>query len=80
MENMEKWRLGEDLTENDNLLDPVTFNDLILSVHCGCKMIDPAAVRKTLNDILITRMEDMEYLLSRNMDEIINAAKRGRDS
>ena len=28
-----EWKLGEDLSTCDNLLDGVTFDDLILAVH-----------------------------------------------
>lgn len=80
MERMEnKWRLGDDLVEEDNLLDQVSFHDVILAVHCNCKVIDRAAVKKTVKEIMEQRMEDMEFLLERNMDEIIKAAKRGRE-
>jgi len=81
MKGMENnWRLGDDLVEDDNLLDPVSFYDVILAVRCNCKMIDRAAVKKTVKEIMESRMEDMEFLLEQNMAEIIKAAKRGRES
>lgn len=36
-----KWELGEDLSTCNNLLDGVTFYDLILAVHCNCPTITP---------------------------------------
>lgn len=80
MEEMERrWKFGDDLIEDDNLLDQVSFRDVILAVHYNCRVIDQAAVRKTVKEIQEQRVEDMEFLLERNMDEIIKAAKRGRE-
>ena len=58
-----KWKLGEDLSTCDNLLDGMTFDDLILAVHCNCRDITPNAVRKELMEILSSRKQDMIYLL-----------------
>ena len=69
-----KWKLGEDLSTCDNLLDGMTFDDLILAVHCNCRDITPNAVRKELMEILSSRKQDMIYLLEMNMDEIMAEA------
>lgn len=34
-----KWILGDDLAACDNLLDGITFEDVILAVHCNCRVI-----------------------------------------
>lgn len=73
-----KWKLGEDLSTCDNLLDGITFDDLILAVHCNCRDITPAAVRKELMEIFASRKQDMIYLLEMNMDEIMAEARKGR--
>ena len=73
-----KWKLGEDLSTCDNLLDGMTFDDLILAVHCNCRAITPAAVRKELMEIFASRKQDMIYLLEMNMDEIMAEARKGR--
>lgn len=73
-----KWKLGEDLSTCDNLLDGMTFDDLILAVHCNCRDITPAAVRKELMEIFASRKQDMIYLLEMNMDEIMAEARNGR--
>lgn len=73
------WRLGEDLSENDNLLDGVTFEDLITAVRCNCRVIDERAVRRELTHILEVREQDFDFLLEKNMDAIIAAAKKGRE-
>ena len=73
------WRLGEDLHTSDNLLDAVTFDELILTVHCNCPVLNPEAVKKSLNEILSIRLQDMAYLLERNIDVIIAEARKGRE-
>lgn len=73
-----EWKLGVDMDACDSLLDGITFDALILAVHCDCREITQNAVKKELKKILDGRLEDMYYLLENNMDEIIAAAKEGR--
>lgn len=74
-----QWKLGEDLFTSDNLLDPITFDELIMTVHCNCREITPEAVWKELSVIMEFRKQDLHELMVRNMDEIIKAAKVGRE-
>ena len=37
------WLLGDDLAACDNLLDGITFDDIITQVHCNCRNITPDA-------------------------------------
>ena len=46
------WTLGDDLITSDNLLDGVTFDDLILAVHCSSREINRASVHAELREIL----------------------------
>lgn len=75
-----EWKLGVDLSTYDSLLDGLTFDDLILAVHCNCPEITRAAVHATLNEMLASRRQDMMYLLEKNMDAIIAEAKKGREA
>lgn len=72
------WMLGEDLILSDRLLDGLTFQDVVLAVHCSSREITPEAVRAELNTMLETRMQDMNFLLEKNMDAIMAEAKKGR--
>lgn len=74
-----QWLLGEDLSSNDNLLDGITFYDLILQVHCNCRKITPQAVRKELEETLSQRIEDMRFLLENNMQQIMDEAMDWRE-
>ncbi len=72
------WRIGDDLVTRDSLLDGITFDDLILAVHCNCKKVNRAAVHAMLNEIMAQRRQDMAFLLENNMDIIIEKALEGR--
>lgn len=73
-----QWQLGEDVSEHDNLLDGFTFNQLIVSLHSGSEKVTPAEVRKVVKDMLEIQLEDMWFLVDKNMDEIIKRAMKGR--
>ncbi len=72
-----KWRLGEDLFTSDSLLDGLTFDDIILMVHCNVPpgAMTPERVRKELRECLNGRLEDMWFLLEKNMDKVIEYAR-----
>lgn len=79
MAEEKRWELGEDIDRHDNLLDSISFDELIVTVHCNCQEITQEAVEKELNRILEIRMQDMKYLLEKNIEEIITEAKKGRE-
>lgn len=72
------WRLDEDLYTSDNLLDPITFDQLIMAVHSNCRLVNEAAVRRELDKILEMRKQDMMELLEKNMDIIMQKALENR--
>lgn len=73
------WKLGDDLIISDNLLDGLTFDELILTVHHNCRIITPEAVRAELEEILAGRKQDMMFLLEQNMNTIIAEARKGQE-
>jgi hypothetical protein len=72
---MANWKLGKDMIPSDTILDPVTFDDLILALKCNCEYITPDAVIVQATEIINQRLEDVKYLVENNMDEIIAIAK-----
>lgn len=74
-----RYKLGADLIADDNLLDGLTFDDLILAVRCNCRKVTRTAVRAELSQMLASRKQDMNFLLEKNMDAIIAEAKKGRE-
>lgn len=73
------WKLNDDLFPEDNILDPITFDDVILAVHCNCRELTRKEVVRTCREMLEQRLEDTKFLLKNNIDEIIQAAKIGRE-
>ena len=74
-----KWKLGEDLYPEDSLLDGVTISDIILALHHSSE-VNPHVAKKLLLEILETRLEDMWFIFNNNIDEIIEAALKGRNA
>lgn len=74
-----KWKLGEDMHQNDAIFDEITFSDIILAAHCNERVLDESAIKRVAKDILENRMIDFEYLIENNINEIIAEATKGRD-
>lgn len=74
MSDAGRWKLGKDMIPSDTILDSVTFDDLILALKCNCKHITPDAVRIQAIEIISQRLEDWDYLIENNIDEIIALA------
>lgn len=74
-----QWKLGEDMGRHDALFDAITFDEIILAVHCNAKVINKRAIQDAINTIMEIRMEDFDYILNNNIDEIIVEAKKGRE-
>ena len=73
------WKLNDDLITKDNALDPITFDDIILAVHCNCRVVNYATIEQTVKEILEGRLEDFKYLVKNNLDEIAKLALVGRE-
>jgi hypothetical protein len=74
-----QWKLGDDIHKSDNILDPITFDDIILAAHCNERILDVQTIKRTARDILESRLEDYYYLLDNNINEIIAEAAKGRE-
>lgn len=72
-----QWRLGEDLSTYDSLLDVLTFDDLILQIHCNVPKdkMTSERVMAELDCLLDSRMDDMRFLVEKNMDKIIEYSR-----
>jgi hypothetical protein len=74
-----QWKLNEDMHKSDCIFDPITFEDIILALHCNEKELDRKAILKVAKEILDGRLEDFYFLLINNNDEIIAEAAKGRN-
>lgn len=61
---------------SDDILDSVSYSELVTALHCNEPVVTPTIVRKTLREIVEERLDDMWDLLDVNMDEIVSAARR----
>lgn len=77
MADERKWQLGEDLATYDTILDGITFDDLILTLHCNVPKSKMTVndVTSELLEILDGRLEDMWFLIEKNADKIVEYAK-----
>ena len=74
-----QWKLNEDMHKSDCIFDPITFEDIILALHCNEKVLDSKAVRRVAQEILDSRLEDFYFLILNNDAEIIAEAAKGRE-
>lgn len=74
-----KWKLNEDMHKSDCIFDPITFEDIILAAHCNERVLDENAIKRVAREILESRLEDFEYLIQNNINEIIAEAAKGRN-
>ena len=71
------WKLGDDLSTQDSLLDGLTLDDLILALH-HIRVVNPVTAKECLKDMLECRLDDMWFIFENNVDEIIAEAMKGR--
>jgi hypothetical protein len=74
-----EWKLGVDMHELDNILDGITFDDVLTTVVCNEPEINEASVRKCVKELLSMRMTDFNELLEVNIKELVKQAKKRRD-
>ena len=72
-----EWKLGEDLAVQDNILDGITFEELITTIHCNIRKdeIGPYSICEQLGEIIKLRITDAFELLKINAEDIIRLAK-----
>ena len=74
-----QWKLNEDMHQNDAIFDQITFEDIITALHCSEKVLDEKAIKRVVKEILESRLQDFEYLIQNNINEIIAEAAKGRN-
>ncbi len=73
-----EWTLGEDMYQQDALLDGITFDDVIQALHAESK-VNVASARRVLKEILEIQLQDMNFLFEKNLDIILSKAMEGRN-
>lgn len=63
----------------DSVLDGFTMDQLVDAVRCERGPVNESTIRKVLKDIMETQIQDMNAIVSENMEEIIAAATPNSD-
>lgn len=78
--NDRNWKLGDDLSTYDNLLDGFTFEDVITMFKCNCRNLTVAEAEKELKELLDSRLTDLYFLFENNCEEMLKIARSRRSS
>lgn len=58
-----QYKLSQDLRPQDNILDNLTFNDIITASQCNLKEITPDTIRRQALELFEMRKRDFMDLL-----------------
>ena len=73
------WKLGVDLHEKDNILDGLTFDDVITMLRCNVDFDKPGwymDAQQNIQDLTKQHINNFYMLLNENIDEIIQRSKQ----
>ena len=71
--------LNSDYEKSQNILEPYTFETLLLELHCNEKVIDETAARKQFEEQLQSKIEEAREIFEANLNGIVNQAKKDRE-
>ena len=61
-----------------NLIDGLTFETLLLEIHCNIREINETTVRKQFEDDLNSRVDEAKSIFEANLKNIVKKAKKER--
>lgn len=76
--NWNNVNLNSPYEASQNLLDPYTFDTLLLEVECNCREITPEAIRKQAMSELDLKYKTAVEILEANLQNITNHATKTR--
>jgi len=65
-----EWKLGKDLYPNDNIMDDLTFDELITTIYCNEPIINEVTIQRVFNELIQSKIHDARDLLKINLAEI----------
>ena len=78
--NWNNLDLTDDSHERDaNLFDGLTFDTLLLEIHCNIKDINPDTIRKQFIEDLTSRVDEARNIFEANIQGITKQAKKERN-
>ena len=77
--NWNNVNLSEESSEREsNLIDPLTFDTLLLEIHCNIKDINPETVKQQFKEDLNNRVQEAWDVFNSNLNNIVKQAKKER--
>ena len=61
-----------------NIVDPYSFNTLLLEISCNLKDINKETVKKLYSDALWAKIDTANEVFEANLDNIVKQAKKER--
>jgi hypothetical protein len=76
--NWNKIDLTSPCERNANLIEGLTFETLLLEVHCNLPIIDAKTIKAQFEEDLMGRVEEAKRIFAANLKAIVKQAKKER--
>ena len=76
--NWKNVDLGSSYESSQPILDPYTFDQLLLELHCNLTEIDKDKVKEHFSEVLRIRVASAKQVFADNLDNIIAQAIKNR--
>ncbi|MDR1572374.1 MAG: hypothetical protein LBS32_07605 [Clostridiales Family XIII bacterium] len=73
-----EWRLGVDMHEGDDIMDGITFEQVLTMAECNEPEIDEGAMTRCFGRLMEQRAEDACFVMERNLAAMTAMARRLR--
>ena len=77
--NWENVNLKSSYERAQNIIDPLSFDTLLLEISCNVKNIDKETVMKQFEDNLKSKIQSAREVMLNNLDNIIKEAQEYRN-
>ena len=77
--NWKNVDLNNDYEREQNILDPLSFDILLLEVSCNVKEINTESVRKQFEETLKSKIESAREVFENNLNNIVKTAQQERE-
>ena len=77
--NWENVNLSDGYERNQNIIDPLSFDALLLEINCNLSNINAETVKKQFEEDLKSRIESAREVFENNLRNIIDNANEYRN-
>lgn len=74
--NWQSVNLDDNYERDQNIIDPLSFDTLLLEINCNCKDINEATVRQQFETDLKSRIASAREVFEMNLKNIVRQAKQ----